>query len=79
MDEIGKMECASPRFVAGMRVLLDGRTPVVATAGQRGGGLIAEVKARSDVALWEVTRANRGAMPARVRAWIEERLAEVAP
>jgi nucleoside-triphosphatase len=71
VDEIGKMECLSRAFVAATRALLDGGMPLVATVGQRGGGFIAEVKRRPDVTLWEVTRANRDAMPARVRAWID--------
>jgi nucleoside-triphosphatase len=71
VDEIGKMECLSPAFVDATRALLDAGVPLVATVGQRGGGFIAEVKRRSDVTLWEITRANRDAMPARVGEWIE--------
>jgi nucleoside-triphosphatase len=44
VDEIGKMECLSERFVASMRRLLAGKVPVVATIARRGGGFIAEVK-----------------------------------
>ena len=71
VDEIGKMECLSPAFVEATRALLDAGVPLVATIGQRGGGFIAEVKRRSDVTLWEITRATRDAMAARVGAWIE--------
>ena len=71
VDEIGKMECLSPAFVDATRALLDARVLLVATVGQRGGGFIAEVKRRPDVTLWEITRANRDAMPARVRDWID--------
>jgi len=71
VDEIGKMECLSPAFVEATRALLDAGVPLVATIGQRGGGFIAEVKWRSDVTLWEITRATRDAMAARVGAWIE--------
>jgi nucleoside-triphosphatase len=71
VDEIGKMECLSPAFVAATRTLLDAGVPLVATVGQRGGGFIAEVKRRPDVTLWEITRANRDAMPTRVRDWID--------
>ena len=71
VDEIGKMECLSPTFVDATRALLDAGVPLVATVGQRGGGFITEVKRRRDVTLWEITRANRDAMPARVREWIE--------
>jgi nucleoside-triphosphatase THEP1 len=38
IDEIGKMECHCPRFVASMRKLLDGPVPVVATISLWGGG-----------------------------------------
>lgn len=71
VDEIGKMECMSRTFVAAMRGLLDSRKPVVATIARRGGGFIAEVKARSDAELWELTRANRDGMPKEVLAWLE--------
>jgi len=71
VDEIGKMECLSRAFVEATRALLDSGVPVVATVGQRGRGFIAEVKRRPDVTLWEITRANRDAMPARVRQWTE--------
>jgi nucleoside-triphosphatase len=37
VDEIGKMECLSPRFVRAMRALLDSGAPVVATIALRGG------------------------------------------
>lgn len=71
VDEIGKMECLSSGFVAAVRALLDSDRPVVATIGERGGGLIAEVKRRADVELWQITPGNRDAMPARVLAWLE--------
>ena len=63
MDEIGKMECLSARFVAHMRRILDGRVPLIATVAQRGTGFIAEVKRREDCELLTLTRANRDAMP----------------
>ncbi|NIR31032.1 MAG: AAA family ATPase [Gammaproteobacteria bacterium] len=70
VDEIGKMECLSTRFVAAMRRLLDSQAVVVATVGQRGGGFIVEVKRRPDTVLWEVTRANREELPAHALDWI---------
>jgi nucleoside-triphosphatase len=73
IDEIGKMECLSGRFVAAVRNLLAGPAPVVATVGLRGGGFIAEVRRLPGCALWEVTRANREAFPARVLTWLDER------
>ena len=70
VDEIGKMECLSSRFVGAMRALLDSTRPVLATVAQRGGGFIAEVKQREDVLLWEVTLGNRDEMPDRLLAWL---------
>jgi nucleoside-triphosphatase len=72
VDEIGKMECLSPRFVSAMRAVFDRGRPCVATVARRGEGFIAEVKARPDVELWELTRANRDEMPARILAWLGE-------
>ena len=46
IDEIGKMECHCPQFVATMRRLLGEPIPVLATIAFRGGGFIAEVKQR---------------------------------
>jgi nucleoside-triphosphatase len=66
IDEIGKMECFSARFIAAVRQLLDGPTPVVATVAAKGAGFIAEVKARFDVEVIEVTTANRDELPARL-------------
>ncbi len=70
VDEIGKMECLSPRFVTAMRTLLDAEMPVVATIALRGGGFIAEVKSRDDVEIREVRPANREALVEEVVAWI---------
>ena len=73
VDEIGKMECLSERFVAAMRALIAGSTPVVASVGARGGGLIAEVKRRPDCELWQVTQANRDDLPDRIVSWLADR------
>jgi nucleoside-triphosphatase len=70
IDEIGKMECLSARFVEAVQALLDSGRTVVATVGQRGAGFIARVKHRPDAELWEVTRQTRDEMPARVLAWL---------
>jgi nucleoside-triphosphatase len=74
VDEIGKMECMSRRFVEAMHNLLDSGRIVVATVGERGTGFIAAVKRRPDAELWDVTRMARDDMPSRVLAWLAERL-----
>jgi nucleoside-triphosphatase len=71
VDEIGKMECLSPRFVEAIERLLDGDVPMVATVAERGGGLIERVKRRPGAVLWSITRANRDEIPGRVRQWYE--------
>ena len=73
VDEIGKMECMSPKFVAAMRALVDSRKPVVASIARTGGGFIAEVRQQEDTERWELTRANRDGMPERVLAWLAAR------
>jgi nucleoside-triphosphatase len=73
VDEVGKMECLSSRFVAALRALLDGPAQVVATIAQRGGGFIAEVKRRPGAECWELTASNREAMPGRVLEWLSRR------
>ena len=70
VDEIGKMECLSERFVAAMRALLKGQSPVVAAVGLSGRGFIAEVKRLEACLLWEVTHANRDELPPRIVAWL---------
>ena len=70
VDEIGRMECLSERFVAQMRALLDSDRCVFATIARKGGGFVAEVKRRGDVELWEVTVRNRDVLCERILAWV---------
>jgi len=70
VDEIGKMECLSPRFVAAIERLLDGGIPMVATVAERGAGLIERAKRRPGAVLWTISRANRDEIPGRVRLWL---------
>jgi nucleoside-triphosphatase len=76
VDEIGKMECLSARFVRAIERLLSSHRPLVATVGARGSGFISEVKERPDVELWHVTRANRHELPLRIEEWIMRLLRE---
>jgi nucleoside-triphosphatase len=63
IDEIGKMECFSRAFCDKVRALLDSEASVLGTVALKGSGLIAEVKARGDVNLFEVTVRNRDMIP----------------
>lgn len=72
IDEIGKMECQSPHYVALLRKLLDSGKTVVATVASKGGGFIAEVKGRADCEIREVTMANREKLVEELAGWIME-------
>ena len=73
IDEIGKMECLSKRFVESVTLLLDSKVPLVATISTKGGGFIEKVKQRSDVEVWEVTKENRDELPEKVIAWLSKK------
>ena len=76
IDEIGKMELFCDEFVTAVRRLLDSPVPVLATLAMKGGGLIADVKARVDVRLVEVTAANRDSLPEYLEAWVRSAAAK---
>ena len=59
IDEIGKMELFSSRFQTLVRRVLDSDKSLLASVARRGGGLIREVKQRTDVHLVDVTPGNR--------------------
>ena len=80
LDEIGKMELLSTRFQGAVRAALEPSTglTVVATVPVPGGrpqtGLLAELRARSDARLLEVTRENRTAAVGEVVRFVRDRL-----
>ncbi len=59
IDEIGKMECFSPRFEKVLQKVLASQTLVIATIALTGGGSISGAKKRDDVKLFQITRKNR--------------------
>jgi len=59
IDEIGKMECLSGKFVAAVRRLFASDKSVLATVAQKGKGLISEVKNYPDVRIFNLTRHGR--------------------
>jgi nucleoside-triphosphatase len=60
IDEIGKMECLSHRFTEIIKDVLGSEKQLIATIAQKGGGLIADLKKRSDTQLFTLARENRG-------------------
>lgn len=59
IDEIGKMECLSEKFVGAVRRLFASDKSVLATVAQKGGGLIREVKDYPGTKLFNLTRQTR--------------------
>jgi len=59
IDEIGKMECFSKKFVTAVRRLFKSDKSLLATVALKGSGLISEVKNYPDTKLFNLTRQNR--------------------
>lgn len=59
IDEIGKMECFSEKFVAAARRLFASDKSVLATVARKGAGFISEVKNYPGTQLFKLTRENR--------------------
>ena len=59
IDEIGKMECFSKKFVTAVRQLFASDKSVLATVAQKGAGLISEVKNYPDTKLFNLTAKSR--------------------
>jgi nucleoside-triphosphatase len=66
VDEVGKMECLSPRFVAAMESLWAAPVPLLITVAAKGGGYIASLKGKPDKTQFTVTPANRDTLPSRI-------------
>ncbi len=59
IDEIGKMECLSDPFKNLLKKIFDSEKLVIATIALKGSGLIAEIKERQDIQLFELNSHNR--------------------
>ncbi len=69
IDEIGKMECCSQRFVREVERALGADIPILATIPLRGGGdFIDGIRRRTDAETIVVTRENRDALPEQLAA-----------
>jgi len=58
IDEIGKMECFSKKFVTAIRLLFSSDKSVLATVAQKGKGLISEIKNYPGAKLFNLTHPN---------------------
>jgi nucleoside-triphosphatase len=75
IDELGKMELASAPFRDAVSVLLDRGASIVATVHVFPHPFTDALKRHGDVEMWEVTRANRDALPVALAALIRAGLA----
>ncbi|MCA9423302.1 MAG: AAA family ATPase [Nitrospira sp.] len=64
LDEIGKMECLSQRFIEEVKALLDSSKMLIATVTLKGGGFPAKVKSRPDCRVVTVNLNNRSTLAA---------------
>ncbi len=63
LDEIGKMECFSEKFIVAATKALDSPNIVIGTITFGGTDFILEVKKRDDIEIIEVTPENRDELP----------------
>jgi len=59
IDEIGKMECFSARFIEAVRKLFASDKSILASVARKGPGLISEVKNYPNTQLFNLTTQNR--------------------
>lgn len=79
IDEIGKMECLSFRFQKILKEILDSPKWVIATIALKGSGLIAEVKERKDIKLFEITTKNRDSLLKEISDFVNQTLNSISP
>ncbi len=66
IDEIGKMECLSPQFIAAVERLWFAPVPMLMTVADRGGGFSQQVKTWPGALLIPVTPSNRNELPTEI-------------
>ena len=59
IDEIGKMECLSVKFVRTVQELLDSKNIIIATITHTDGGIKGKIKERDDARLFRMNLENR--------------------
>lgn len=70
IDEIGKMECLSAKFVELIIAALNSEKPVLATIALKGGGVIEEIKRRDDVCIFHITPGNRDSLVGHIHDYL---------
>jgi nucleoside-triphosphatase len=68
IDEIGKMECSSLKFIKMIEQVSESNIPFVATVALKGSGLIADIKKHRDIELIHIIPGTRHLLPAMIAA-----------
>jgi len=76
IDEIGKMECLSDRFVRLLEEILNSEKWVIATIALKGSGLIERIKKRGNIKLFEITQKNRDAVLSEISKEVNSEIEE---
>jgi nucleoside-triphosphatase len=66
VDEVGKMECLSPRFIAALEHLWSLPVPLLVTVAEKGGGYIAQIINKPGSRFITVHAGNRDSLPATI-------------
>jgi len=72
IDEIGKMECLSKKFMQLIQAILEGQKNMLATVPMHGGDFIMEIKNRPDIILYSIDRTNRDSAMAAIRHMLSQ-------
>lgn len=79
IDEIGKMECFSEKFITAANLALDSPNIVIGTITLGGSDFILEVKRRTDIEIIDVTFENRDRLPEVIVKKVIEHLKSYLP
>ena len=71
IDEIGKMECLSNKFVRMVSEILDSNKVIIATIAHTDGGIKGRIKAREDVKLFKMNLENRDKLEDEILEFLE--------
>ena len=71
IDEIGKMECLSNKFVKTVSEILDSNKVVIATIAHTDGGIKGRIKTREDVKLFKMNLENRNTLEEEILGFLE--------
>jgi nucleoside-triphosphatase len=80
IDEVGKLEVESERFVIVVKEVLDSDKPLILTLHKKSRNpLLQDIRRRDDVRILEVTPINKNILPYKIIPLIKEEIANQKP